>query len=462
MDLDTATKRIRAAADARRDPNFLIMARTDIRATDGLQAAKDRAKHSWTRELTPSSPEAMKDLAEFQAIRDAVDVPILANMTEFGKSDLFTADQLHGVGVNMVIYPVTLLRSAMGAAERVLDTLKSLGTQHVRVPEMLTRARLYDLVDYEAYNKFDSGIFNFQIPPHAQILRTATKEFSMADTEIKKGLAGVVVDYTAVSKVNPDTNSLLYRGGTRCRNWLLTAASRRSPTCSGTANCPTPTNWPPSQRRNVPAAPWTPAVKQMVDALPLTAHPMDICRTAASVMRPPPVGGGLIPRSQPDKGNRPVRRHARRRRLRQRRRRGQNLVEPRSDLGYSANFLWMTFGEDAADEVIEAFNVSMILYAEHSFNASTFTARVVTSTLSDLHSAVTGAIGGALKVPCTEAPMKPSCTPSMRSAYAPPRNPWRRQLPAPGGWMDHALANKKKVMASGTGSTSTVTPACPP
>ena len=106
----------------------------------------------------------MRDLHEFRAIRDAVDVPILANMTEFGKSDLFTVEQLQGVGVNMVIYPVTLLRSAMGAAERVLDTLKSLGTQQVRVPEMLTRARLYDLVDYEAYNKFDSGIFNFQVP----------------------------------------------------------------------------------------------------------------------------------------------------------------------------------------------------------------------------------------------------------------------------------------------------------
>jgi methylisocitrate lyase len=140
------------------------MARTDIRATDGLQAAKDRAKALVDAGADAIFPEAMKDLAEFQAIRDAVDVPILANMTEFGKSDLFSTRELQAVGVNMVIYPVTLLRSAMGAAERVLDTLKSLGTQEVRVPEMLSRARLYDLVDYEAYNKFDSGIFNFQIP----------------------------------------------------------------------------------------------------------------------------------------------------------------------------------------------------------------------------------------------------------------------------------------------------------
>ena len=109
-------------------------------------------------------PEAMKDLSEFQAIRDAVDVPILANMTEFGQSALFTVDELAGVGVNMVIYPVTLLRSAMGAAERTLESIKADGTQEAQVGNMLTRARLYDLVDYEAYNRFDTGVFNFQIP----------------------------------------------------------------------------------------------------------------------------------------------------------------------------------------------------------------------------------------------------------------------------------------------------------
>jgi methylisocitrate lyase len=109
-------------------------------------------------------PEAMRDLAEFQAIRDAVSVPILANMTEFGKSDLFTTRQLQAVGVNMVIYPVTLLRSAMGATERVLDTLRLEGCQETQVDAMLTRARLYDLVDYEAYNRFDTGVFDFQIP----------------------------------------------------------------------------------------------------------------------------------------------------------------------------------------------------------------------------------------------------------------------------------------------------------
>ncbi|WP_028279766.1 methylisocitrate lyase [Arthrobacter sp. H5] len=164
VDLDTATKRIRAAADARRDANFLIMARTDIRGTDSLEAAQERAKALVDAGADAIFPEAMRDLSEFQAIRDAVDVPILANMTEFGKSELFTTAQLESVGVNMVIYPVTLLRSAMGAAERTLESIKADGTQQAAVGSMQTRARLYELVDYEAYNRFDTSVFNFQVP----------------------------------------------------------------------------------------------------------------------------------------------------------------------------------------------------------------------------------------------------------------------------------------------------------
>jgi methylisocitrate lyase len=163
VDSDTAVKRIRAAATARRDPNLLIIARTDIRAVDGLQAAIDRAKELVDAGADAIFPEAMKDLSEFEAIRAAVDVPVLANMTEFGKSELFTTEQLASVGINIVIYPVSLLRLAMGAAERGLDVLAAEGTLKPVVSEMQTRARLYELLDYEAYNTFDSGVFNFTL-----------------------------------------------------------------------------------------------------------------------------------------------------------------------------------------------------------------------------------------------------------------------------------------------------------
>ncbi|GAA2884221.1 methylisocitrate lyase [Microbacterium esteraromaticum] len=163
VDEDTAVKRIRAAVDARRDRNFLIMARTDIAAVDGLEVAKDRAKALVDAGADAIFPEAMRSLEEFAAIRDAVDVPILANMTEFGKSDLFSVDQLRDVGVNIVIWPVSLLRIAMGAAGRALDTLNDEGHLTSKLGEMQHRADLYDLIDYESYNHFDSGVFNFTI-----------------------------------------------------------------------------------------------------------------------------------------------------------------------------------------------------------------------------------------------------------------------------------------------------------
>ena len=163
VDEDTALKRIRAAVDGRRDRNLLIMARTDIRAIDGLSAAIGRAQALVDAGADAIFPEAMVDLSEFEAVRAAVDVPILANMTEFGKSDLFTRQQLADVGVNIVIYPVSLLRLAMGAAERGLDLLKAEGTLTPSLTEMQHRARLYELLDYEGYNSFDSTVFNFTV-----------------------------------------------------------------------------------------------------------------------------------------------------------------------------------------------------------------------------------------------------------------------------------------------------------
>ena len=163
VDESTALKRIRAAVTGRRDPNFLIMARTDIRGVGGLSAAADRAKKLVDAGADAIFPEAMASLEEFAAIRAAVDVPILANMTEFGKSELFTTQQLADVGVNIVIFPVSLLRLAMGAAERGLDTLLAEGSLTSKVPEMQTRARLYELIDYEGYSRFDEGIFTFDL-----------------------------------------------------------------------------------------------------------------------------------------------------------------------------------------------------------------------------------------------------------------------------------------------------------
>jgi methylisocitrate lyase len=159
----TAVKRIRAAVQARRDPDFLIMARSDIRGVEELPATIDRLKALVDAGADAVFPEALTSLDEFAAVRAAVDVPILANVTEFGRSDLFTHDQLRDVGVNLVIHPVSLLRLAMGAAERGLKALKAEGTLAGLVPEMQTRSRLYEVLDYAGTTAFDEGVYTFDL-----------------------------------------------------------------------------------------------------------------------------------------------------------------------------------------------------------------------------------------------------------------------------------------------------------
>ena len=162
VDVATAVNRIRAAVDARRDGNFLVIARTDIRAAAGLDGAVERARALVGAGADMVFPEALLDLHEFEAVVRAVDVPVLASMTEFGRSALFTVRQLADAGVRMIIYPVTLLRLAMGIAERGLGVLAAQGTQAALVPEMQTRARLDELVDDAAYNAFDDLIYTYR------------------------------------------------------------------------------------------------------------------------------------------------------------------------------------------------------------------------------------------------------------------------------------------------------------
>ncbi len=161
---DEMIRRIRAAVQARRDENFVICARTDARAIEGLDAAIDRAKSYVDAGADMIFPEALTNTSEFEQFRCAIDVPLMANMTEFGKSPLLDATTLEELGFNMVIWPVTSLRVAMGAVEELLEVLQSRGTQSSLVSRMQTRARLYELIDYESYNTFDQNLFNFHVP----------------------------------------------------------------------------------------------------------------------------------------------------------------------------------------------------------------------------------------------------------------------------------------------------------
>ena len=168
VDDTTAVSRIHAAVTARRDPDLLVIARTDLRALEGLSAAIDRAKLLVDAGADAIFPEAMLSLEEFEAVRRSVDVPIMANMTEFGKAELWSVEELRGVGVNMVIFPVSLLRIAMGAAAKALDVLRAEGSLTSLLGEMQSRSALYELLEYEQYQEYDSEIFNFTLPPSSR------------------------------------------------------------------------------------------------------------------------------------------------------------------------------------------------------------------------------------------------------------------------------------------------------
>lgn len=159
--VDTAemVDRIKAAVDARTDESFVIMARTDAAAALGLQAAIDRASAYRDAGADMIFPEAMTSLDDYARVRAAVDVPVLANLTEFGSTPLFSLDELRGAGVDMALYCCGAYRMMNAAALRFYETLRRDGTQKAVVPEMQTRADLYRYLDYHSYEDRLDRIF---------------------------------------------------------------------------------------------------------------------------------------------------------------------------------------------------------------------------------------------------------------------------------------------------------------
>lgn len=157
------TRKIKAAVDAKVDSNFLLIARTDARTEEGINMAIDRAKAYVDAGADMIFPEALMDEKEFEQFRKAINVPLLANMTEFGKSKLLTHSQLQNLGYSIVIYPVTAFRLAMKAVEEGLTRILEQGTQTQLLNKMQHRKRLYEILRYESYNLFDKDIFNFKL-----------------------------------------------------------------------------------------------------------------------------------------------------------------------------------------------------------------------------------------------------------------------------------------------------------
>ena len=156
---DEMVDRIKAAADARVDPSFVIMARTDALAVEGLDAAIERARACVEAGADMIFPEAMTELAMYRKFADAVGVPVLANITEFGQTPLFTLDELRSAHVSLVLYPLSAFRAMNQAALLVYETLRREGTQKNVLAAMQTRDALYDYLDYHQYEQKLDALF---------------------------------------------------------------------------------------------------------------------------------------------------------------------------------------------------------------------------------------------------------------------------------------------------------------
>jgi len=149
VDVDEMTEKIKTAVAARRDPDFLIIARTDARAVEDFDRTVDRARRYMQAGADAIFPEALQSADEFRDFASKIDLPLLANMTEFGKSPLLSFKELAGFGYRMVIFPQSAFRVSMKASERLLRALKEGGTQKEWLDQMQTRQELYKLLDYD-------------------------------------------------------------------------------------------------------------------------------------------------------------------------------------------------------------------------------------------------------------------------------------------------------------------------
>lgn len=152
--------RISAAVDAREDPHFMIMARTDAFQQEGLEGALERVKEYIKAGANAIFPEALHELEQYQAFTREVNVPVLANITEFGKTPLFTVEELKRVGVSIVLYPLSAFRAMNKAAMKTYQTIRSKGTQKDMVSQMQTREELYQLLDYYKYEEILDRLFS--------------------------------------------------------------------------------------------------------------------------------------------------------------------------------------------------------------------------------------------------------------------------------------------------------------
>ena len=256
--------------------------------------------------------------------------------------------------------------------------------------------------------------------------------------EIKKGLLGIVVDETEVSKVMPEINSLTYRGYA-AQDLCAKCKFEEVAYLILNGELPNKNQLKNFEKQERKERKLSKTILEDIKRFPKKAHPMDVARTAVSIM-------GLEDKETKDNSPKANMRKVMRIFAKTpvalaafyRARKGKKIIPPRSNLSFSENFFHMCFGKVPNKDIVKAFDVSLILYAEHSFNVSTFTARTITSSLSDIHGAITGAIAslkGPLHGGANEEVMH------MMNKIKKPENAYK--------WINNALDNKDVVMGFG-------------
>jgi len=363
--------RISAAVDARTN-DFVIMARTDALAVEGMDEAIERAI----------------------ACVDAVKVPVLANITEFGETPLFTTKELSSVGVKLALYPLSAFRVMNAAALNMYQTLLQDGTQQSCIKSMQTRNELYEMLDYHSYEqKLDSlfaqkeQLIDYGRENKKRLINKQKNKKSVA-------LSGIVAGNTTICTVGRTGNDLHYRGYN-----ILDFADQAE--FEEVAHLLIHGSWPNTQQlisykerlftlRSIPDT-----LKSVLEKIPACAHPMDVMQTACAML------GVLESESEPHNidaakgiGDRLIAcfssillywwhfsNH------------GKRIEIETDEDSIGAHFFYLLHGKKPSVLQIKALHTSLNLYAEHEFNASTFAARVIAGTDADIHSAITGAIG---------------------------------------------------------------------
>lgn len=382
--------RIKAAVDARTDPGFVIMARTDALAVEGLQSAIDRACACIEAGADMIFPEALTSLDDYRQFAAAVNVPILANITEFGKTPLYTTHELAAAHVSMVLYPLSAFRCMNAAALKAYHAIRKDGTQAAVTNIMQTRAELYDLLDYHPDTEA------LQTPGAITPAVANAEGVAPPPLRNKKSvmLSGIVAGNSAICTVGRTGNDLHYRGydildlSRHCEfeeiAYLLVYETL--PTLAELAAYKI-------KLKSLRAIPEP--VRSVLETIPAHTHPMDVLRTGVSML------GNIEPEAA-NHTTRDVRNMADRLLAclgsmllywYHYAHHQQRIETTTDDDTIGAHFLHLLHGKVPSQPWIQAMHTSLILYAEHEFNASTFTARMIAGTGSDFYSAITGAIG---------------------------------------------------------------------